>query len=103
VIELDDQKNKREPESPSELTPEETGFVLEPTSIEVGAAYTVQLSLDENEKTVVDVKTYGQIDQQKLRREIERMFPNAKIRQLNQNPSVIVAKKTKKKPSNRKK
>jgi hypothetical protein len=102
VIELDDQK-KREPESPVELNPEETGFVLEPTSIEVGSAYTVQLSLDENEKTVVDIKTFGQIDHQKLRREIERMFPNAKIRQYNPNPSVTVVKKTKKKPSHRKK
>jgi len=103
VIELDNQKNKREPDSLVELNSEETSFVLEPTSIEVGSAYTLQLGQDENEKTVVDVKTYGHVDLQKLRREIERMFPNAQIRQLSQSPSVTVARKTKKKPSHRKK
>jgi hypothetical protein len=102
VIALDAPKNKREPENP-ELNSDETGFVLEPTPIEIGSGYALQLSLDQNEKTIVDVKTYGEIDIRKLRREIERMFPNAQIRQLSQNPTVTVVKKAKSKGRHRKK
>lgn len=82
---------------------EEVGFVLEPAQIEVGSGYTVSVSYDEDEKPVLDVKTYGKVDIIKLRREIERIFPDARIRNLTQTPSVIIAKKQKKKRNVKKK
>ena len=93
---MPERKHKREPESLIELDPEELGFVLEPTQIEVGSGYTISVSYDKNEKQIVDVKTYGEVDIAKLRRDIEQAFPNAKIRQLNQTRSVTIVKKKKK-------
>jgi len=92
-----ERKQKREPYSSIELTCEETGFVLEPTQVEVGSGYTVSVSYDENEKPIIDVKTYGEVDIAKVRRELERVFPNAQIRQLNQTQSVTIVKKRKRK------
>ena len=92
-----ERKSKRESENPIELDSEELGFVLEPTQVEVGSGYTVSISYDENEKQIIDVKTYGKVDVTKLRREIEQVFPNAKIRQLNQTRTVTVVKKRKRK------
>jgi hypothetical protein len=100
---MPERKHKREPQSFIELDSEELGFVLEPTQIEVGSGYTISVSYDENEKPVVDVKTYGEVDFTKLRREIERAFPNAQIRQLNQTRSVTIVKKRKRKHPDRKK
>jgi len=90
-------KHKHEPESFVELDSDELGFVLEPTQVEVGSGYTISVSYDENEKPIVDVKTYGEVDITQLRREIQRAFPNAKIRQLNQTQSVTIVRKRKRK------
>jgi len=98
-----ERKNKRESESLIQADSEEAGFVLEPTQVEVGSGYTISVNYDENEKPIVDVKTYGEVDITKLRREIERLFPNAQIRQLNQTQSVTIVKKCKKRKSNTKK
>ena len=94
-----EKKHKRESESLIELDSEELGFVLEPTQVEVGSGYTVSVSYDENEKPIIDVKTYGEVDIAKLRKEIERIFPNAQIRQLSQTQSVTIVKKRKRKPN----
>ena len=94
-----EKKHKRESESLIELDSEELGFVLEPTQVEVGSGYTVSVSYDENEKPIIDVKTYGEVDIAKLRKEIERIFPNAQIRQLNQTQSVTIVKRRKRKPN----
>ena len=94
---MPERKHKREPESIAELDSQELSFVLEPTKIEVGSGYTISVSYDEDEKPVVDVKTYGEVDFIKLRREIERAFPNAQIRRLNQTRSVIIVKRRKRK------
>jgi len=94
-----EKKHKRESESLIELDSEELGFVLEPTQVEVGSGYTVSVSYDDNEKPIIDVKTYGEVDIAKLRKEIERIFPNAQIRQLNQTQSVTIVKKRKRKPN----
>jgi hypothetical protein len=102
VVSLFDQKTKREPESPAEIDVE-NGFELEPAQIEIGSGYTLQVSHDQCEHPIVDVKTYGKVDVQKLRREIERVFPNAHIRQMSQAPTVTVAKTNRKKPRNRRK
>jgi len=98
-----EKKHKRESNDYIELDTEEIGFVLEPTKIEVGTGYTVSVSYDENEKPIIDVKTYGEVNTAKLRKEIEKIFPNAQIRQLNQTQTVTVVKKRKRKPNIKKK
>jgi len=98
-----EKKHKRESESLIELDSEELGFVLEPTQVEVGSGYTVSVSYDENEKPIIDVKTYGEVDIAKLQKEIERIFPDAQIRQLNPTQSVTIVKKRKRKPNIKKK
>lgn len=100
---MPERKHKHEPESFIELDTEELGFVLEPTQIEVGSGYTISVSYDENGKQIVDVKTYGEVDIAKLRRDIERAFPNAQIRQLNQTRSVTIVKRRRRKRSIKKK
>jgi hypothetical protein len=102
VVELLDQKNKREPGTP-EIETVGDGFEIEHTQIEIGSGYTLQVSRDENEHPIVYLKTYGKVDIQKLRREIERTFPNAHIRQLSQTPTVTVAKTKRKKSNTRRK
>jgi hypothetical protein len=91
-----ERKHKRGSEDIAELD-EDAGILLEPTQIELGSGYTLAVSYDENEKPVVDIKTYGQVDLARLRREIEGVFPNAQIRQKEQSHTVIVAKKNKRK------
>lgn len=76
----------------TELDVEETSFMLEPSQVEVGAGYTVQVKYNELEKPIVNVKTYGNVDLVKIRKDIERIFPNAQIRQLNQPTTITVAK-----------
>ena len=98
-----EKKHKRESNGFIELDSEELGFVLEPTQVEVGSGYTVSISYDENEKPIIDVKTYGEVNIAKLRKEIERIFPNAQIRQLDPTQSVTIVKKRKRKPNIKKK
>lgn len=94
---MPERKHKREPESFIELDSEDSGFVLEPTQVEVGSGYAISVSYDKNEEPIVDVKTYGEVNVTQLRKEIKRAFPNAKIRQLNQTRSVTIVKKRKRK------
>jgi hypothetical protein len=91
-----ERKHKRVSEDIAELD-EDAGILLEPTQIELGSGYTLAVSYDENERPLVDIKTYGQVDLARLRREIEGVFPNAQIRQKEQSHTVIVAKKNKRK------
>jgi hypothetical protein len=91
-----ERKHKRGSEEVAELD-EDAGILLEPTQIELGSGYTLAVSYDENERPVVDIKTYGQIDFARVRREIEGVFPNAQIRQNEQSHTVIVTKKNKRK------
>jgi hypothetical protein len=91
-----ERKAKRESESLTEMDSEESGFVLKPTQVEVGSGYTLSVKYDENENPVINVKTYGEVDVTKLKKEIERAFPNAQIQQLDQPQPVIVTRKHKK-------
>ena len=100
---MPERKHKRGPKSFIELDSEELGFVLEPTQVEVGSGYAISLSYDENEKPIVDVKTYGEVDIAKIRKEIERVFPNAQIRRLNQTDAVTIVKKRKRKRTTKRK
>ena len=58
---------------------------------------------DKNEKPIVDVKIYGEVNIPRLRKEIERIYPSAQIRNLGQKPSVIIAKKSRRKRNSKKK
>lgn len=91
-----ERKTKRD-ESLIELDPEEAGFILEPAKIEVGSGYALSIRYDENEKPIVDIKTYGKVDMEKVRKEIGKIFPNAKIRNLAQPQTLTLVKKRKKK------
>jgi len=101
---MSERKNKRVSQTENvEEDSEETTFLVEPTPVEIGAGYTVAVSHDENEREVIDVKTYGQVDMSRLRKEIQRVFPDAEIRRFNQADSVTVVRTGKKKNKSRKK
>ena len=94
-----ERKHKRETE---DVESDEEGFILEPTQLEIGSGYTLSVNYDEHEKPIINVKTYGQVDVIKLRREIEKMFPNAQINQLSQAHAITVTKKRKEKNKRKK-
>ncbi len=97
-----EKRHKRETTSPVRLDlAENLGFILEPTKIEIGSGYAVSLSYDEDGNPVVDVKTYGDVDLSKIKRDIERIYPDARIRQLSQEPTVTVVRKRKDKQKTR--
>lgn len=91
---MSDKKHRRETQSHIELTPVENwGFILEPAKVEIGSGYAISLSHDEEGRLVVDVKTYGNVDLAKIRSDIERLYPNAKIRHMNEEPTVTIVRK----------
>jgi hypothetical protein len=87
-----ERKHKRGSRDIAELD-EDASILVEPTQVELGLGYTLAVRYDENERPVVDVKTYGHVNMEQLRREIEGAFPNARIRQNEQPQRVVVAKK----------
>jgi hypothetical protein len=93
---LTERKHKRVSEGVAEID-EDSCSVLEPAQIELGSGYTLAVSYDENERPIVDIKTYGQVDLARLRREIQGIFPNAQIRHKTRPQTVTVAKKNKRK------
>lgn len=99
---MPERRRRYERESCIEFESEELGFILEPKQVEIGSGYSVSISYDENEKPTIEVKTYGEVDVPKMRREIKRMFPNVQIRQLVQAGSVAVVKKPRRKRSTKK-
>lgn len=92
---MSERKQKRETPSHIEISlPEDWGFVLEPAKIEIGSGYTVSLTYDEKGNPIVDVKTFGNVDSAKIKRDIERLYPNAQIRHINEEPTVTIVKKS---------
>lgn len=98
---LAERKPKKEA-SIVEVEPEEPSFILEPTQVEIGSGYTISINYDEHEKPIVNVKTYGKVDFTQIRKEIERLFPDARIRQILPAQTIAIVKKGKKKKSARK-
>jgi hypothetical protein len=96
-----ERKHKRETDT-TEIDTEETGFILEPTQLEIGSGYTLSVNYDENEKPIINIKTYGQVDVIKLQKEITKLFPNAQINQLNQGHAITIVKKRKGKNKHKK-
>ncbi len=91
------ERKTRRNENLIELDPEDLAFTLEPAKVEIGSGYAVSIGCDEHERPVIDVTTYGRVDLGKLQKEISKAFPNYRIRQLNQSPTVTVVKSGKKK------
>jgi hypothetical protein len=100
AISMSERKRKRE-----ELLglAEETGFLLEASPVEVGSGYSISISYDEEETPIIHVKTYGEVDLIELRKEIRKVYPNAKIEGMPKTPNVkIISIHKKKKRRNRK-
>jgi len=98
---MSERKNKRAAENIAGS--EEMTFIVEPVHVEIGSGYTVAISYDEEQRPILDIKTYGQVDITQLRRDIARAFPNAQIRRLNQTGSVAVIKAKREKSKTKKK
>jgi hypothetical protein len=94
---MSERKHRRPQEDIAQPEVEETKIMLEPAKVELGSAYTLTMSHDENDEPVVNVKTFGNVNLTQLRRAITLAFPGAQIRQANQRRTVTVAKTTKKK------
>jgi len=90
-----ERKNKGASENVHEL--HKVGILHGPMGPELGSGYTLAVHCDENERPVVDIKTYGQVDVARLRREIGRFFPNVQIRHKEElHTVVLIGKNTKK-------
>ena len=100
---MSERKSKRGSENVVEISSEEATFIVEPTNVEIGSGYTLAVSYDEEDRPIVDVKTFGQVDMAQLRKDIARYFPNAEIRKLNQTRSVTIVKADKGKIRKKKK
>ncbi|MCS7114553.1 MAG: hypothetical protein RMJ15_10760 [Nitrososphaerota archaeon] len=98
-----ERRQKREPLNPLELNREDLDFILEPAKIEIGSAYIISLNYDEEGNPIVDIKTYGKVDAAKLRKKIERLYPNVQIRQLSHEPKVTIVRKNERRSKSRKK
>lgn len=86
------ERKKRESENILEVEAEETNLVPEPTQLEIGSGYTLAVRYDKDQKPVVAVKTYGQVDLAQIRKEITRIFPDARIRHTNKTRSLRIAR-----------
>jgi hypothetical protein len=93
---MSERKKKQDPET-TEVEVEENEFVLEPAQIEVGSGYTLAVHYDENQKPLVAVKTYGQVDITQIKREILKVFPDAQLKHVNQTGSIRMVKAGKRK------
>lgn len=85
----------------AETETEEQGFLLQPSKIQVGEAYTVRIDYDQQENQIVNVRTFGKIDLAKIKLELQRAFPEAQIRQ--EPRTITVSKKNIKKTKPNKK
>jgi hypothetical protein len=94
---MSERKKKQDPENTVEVETEENEFVLEPAQIEVGSGYTLAVHYDENQRPMVAVKTYGQVDLTQIKREILKIFPDAQVKHMNQTKSVRMVKTRKRK------
>lgn len=52
----------------------------------IGAGYVVSVHYDEHNRQIADVKTYGKVNVRKPRKEVERVFPDTRIRRLIRTP-----------------
>lgn len=101
---MSEKRHKRETSPSVKLDlADDLGFILEPAKIEIGSGYAVSLSYDEDGNQVVNVKTFGDVNLSKIRKDVERLYPNARIRRLSQEPTITVVKKGRGKTNTRRK
>jgi hypothetical protein len=96
VLKLSQRRTKHE-ETSAKIDLEETDFAITPAKVEIGSGYSVAVGYDENNEPILNVKTFGTVDVVKVQRELEDLFPSARIRHLNPASSVALIKKSKKK------
>jgi hypothetical protein len=96
VLKLSQRRTKHE-ETSAKFELEETDFAIIPAKVEIGSGYSVAFDHDENNEPILNVKTFGTVDMAKVQRELEGLFPSARIRHLNPASSVTLIKKGKKK------
>jgi hypothetical protein len=92
-------KQKREKEVIGVLDVNEKSFVLKSEPLTVGSGYSLSIMGDDEEEDsnpVIHVKTYGDVDVTKLRREIKRKYPKAKIKGLKEQPLILVGNRKEK-------
>ena len=92
-----DRKNKRIADTTIGVNSNVENLVVEPTQIEVGSGYTVKINYDENDRAVLDIKTYGQVDTAWLRKELRRAFPKIQVHRLKQASEEGIVKVTRRK------
>ena len=68
-----------------------------------GSGYSISVTYDEEGKPVVQVKTQGDVDTTKLRRDIEQRYPGAKIEGLEKKPLIRIIDEEEEKKSDDKK
>ena len=77
-------------------------FGGEPTG--AGSAYSISVTYDDKGKPMVQVKTQGDVDTTKLRKDIEQRYPGAKIEGLEKKPLIrIIDEEEEEKKSEREK
>jgi hypothetical protein len=91
-------KQKREKEVIGVLDVNEKSFVLKSEPLTVGSGYSLSIMDDDEDdsKPIIHVKTYGDVDVTKLRREIKRKYPKAKIEGLTEQPLILVGNRKEK-------
>jgi len=83
---------------------EEEEFPLEREPISIDSGYSMSITYDEEGRPTVHVKTYGHVNKNQLRKEIEQRYPDARIVGLETEPLIrIVNEKEKKKEKNQSK
>ena len=68
----------------------EEDFLFGQEPVEGGSGYSMSVSYDENGRPVVQVETYGNVDAEKLRKDVERQYPGAKIEGLQKQPLIRI-------------
>lgn len=91
-------EQKRKKKSAEILDVDGKSFLLKSEPIEVDAGYSMSITDGdkENREPVVHVKTYGDVDVTKLRKEIKQKYPKAKVEVMTEHPSILVVSRGKK-------
>jgi len=69
---------------------DEKDFLVGQNAGEGGSGYSMSVTYDEAGKPIVQVKTYGDVDEAELRRDIEQKYPGAKIKGLEKTPLIRI-------------
>jgi len=69
---------------------DEEDFLFGRKPVEGGSGYSISVTYDETSKPVVQVKTRGDMDVAKLRRDIEQRCPRARIQGLEKKPLIRI-------------